>query len=61
MSQFIPHATIERTILIDDRIEYIHPNQKDRWLEIPGYEYPDPDNDRELDATIDRLHQRTDR
>jgi hypothetical protein len=54
---FIPHATIERTILIDDRIEYIHPAQKDRWLEIPGYEYPYPDDDRELDGVIKKLSQ----
>jgi hypothetical protein len=61
---FIPQGTIdsfgtlrERTILIDDRIEYIHPDQKDRWLEIPGYEYPYPDDDRELDRMIEKLSQ----
>jgi hypothetical protein len=52
---FIPHGTIDRTILIDDRIEYIHPDQKDRWLEIPGYEYPYPDDDRELDIMMKKL------
>ncbi len=54
---FIPHGTIDRTILIDDRIEYIHPDQKDRWLEIPGYDYPYPDEDRELDKVIEKLSQ----
>jgi NLI interacting factor-like phosphatase len=54
---FIPQATIDRTILIDDRIEYIHPDQKDRWLEIPGYEYPYPDDDRELDRIMEKLSQ----
>jgi NLI interacting factor-like phosphatase len=54
---FIPHCTIDRTILIDDRIEYIHPDQKDRWMEIPGYEYPYPDDDRELDVMIEKLSQ----
>ncbi|WP_295614640.1 NIF family HAD-type phosphatase [Chamaesiphon sp. GL140_3_metabinner_50] len=57
---FIPQAIINRTILIDDRIEYIHPDQKDRWLGISSYEYPYPNDDRELDATIERLRQRTD-
>jgi NLI interacting factor-like phosphatase len=53
---FISQGTIdsfgtlrERTILIDDRIEYIHPDQKDRWIEIPGYEYSYPDDDLELE------------
>jgi NLI interacting factor-like phosphatase len=54
---FIPDGTIDRTILIDDRIEYIHPDQKDRWLEIPGYEYPYLDDDRELDIMIEKLSQ----
>jgi hypothetical protein len=61
---FISQGTIdsfgtlrERTILIDDRIEYIHPDQKDRWLEIPGYEYPYPDDDRELDLVMEKLSQ----
>jgi NLI interacting factor-like phosphatase len=54
---FIPDATIDRTILIDDRIEYIHPNQKDRWLEIPGYDYPYTDDDRELNIMIEKLSQ----
>jgi NLI interacting factor-like phosphatase len=61
---FIPQGTIdsfgtlrERTILIDDRIEYIHPDQKDRWLEIPGYEYPYPDDDLELDKVMEKLSQ----
>jgi NLI interacting factor-like phosphatase len=54
---FIPHTAIDRTILIDDRIEYIHPDQKDRWLEIPGYEYPYPDDDRELDKMMEKLSQ----
>jgi NLI interacting factor-like phosphatase len=54
---FIPHATIDRTILIDDRIEYIHPDQKDRWLEIPGYEHPYPDDDLELERVMEKLSQ----
>jgi hypothetical protein len=54
---FIPQATIDRTILIDDRIEYIHPDQKDRWLEIPGYEYSYPDDDSELDKVMEKLSQ----
>jgi NLI interacting factor-like phosphatase len=52
---FIPDGTIDSIILIDDRIEYIHPEQKDRWLEIPGYEYPYPDDDRELDIVREKL------
>jgi hypothetical protein len=61
---FIPKGTIdsfgtlrERTILIDDRIEYIHPDQKDWWLEIPGYDYPYPDDNRELDRIMEKLSQ----
>jgi NLI interacting factor-like phosphatase len=54
---FIPQATVDRTILIDDRIEYIHPDQKDRWLEIPGYEHPYPDDDRELERVMQKLSQ----
>jgi hypothetical protein len=54
---FIPEGVIDRTILIDDRIEYIHPDQKDRWLEIPGYDYPYPDDDRELDIMMEKLSQ----
>jgi NLI interacting factor-like phosphatase len=54
---FIPEGVIDQTILIDDRIEYIHPEQKDRWLEILGYEYPYPDDDRELDKVIEKLSQ----
>jgi hypothetical protein len=54
---FIPHATIDRTILIDDLIEYIHPDRKDRWLDIPGYDYPYPDDDRELDRMLEKLSQ----
>jgi NLI interacting factor-like phosphatase len=54
---FIPHGTIDRIILIDDRIEYIHPDQKDRWLEIPGYEHPYPDDDLELDKVMEKLSQ----
>jgi NLI interacting factor-like phosphatase len=54
---FIPQGTFDRTILIDDRIEYIHPNQKDRWIEIPGYEHPYPNDDRELDIMMEKLSQ----
>jgi NLI interacting factor-like phosphatase len=54
---FIPQATIDRTILIDDRIEYIHPDQKDRWLEISGYEYPYSDDDCELAIMMGKLSQ----
>jgi NLI interacting factor-like phosphatase len=54
---FIHYTIIDRTILIDDRIEYIHPDQKDRWLEIAGYDYPYTDDDRELDIMIEKLSQ----
>jgi hypothetical protein len=54
---FIPQAKIDRSILIDDRIEYIHPDQKDRWIEIPGYDYPYSDDDRELDRIMEKLSQ----
>ena len=54
---FISQAMIDLTILIDDRIEYIHPDQKERWLEISGYDYPYPDDDRELDKVIEKLSQ----
>jgi NLI interacting factor-like phosphatase len=54
---FIPHATIDRTILIDDRIEYIHPDQKDRWIDIRGYDYPYPADDRELERVMEKLSQ----
>ncbi|AFY93722.1 hypothetical protein Cha6605_2680 [Chamaesiphon minutus PCC 6605] len=54
---FIPQGIIDRTILIDDRVEYIHPDQKERWLNISGYEYPYPDDDRKLDRFIEKLSQ----
>jgi NLI interacting factor-like phosphatase len=49
---FIPEGIIDQTILIDDRIEYIHPDQKDRWLEISSYEYLYHDDDLELDIMM---------
>ena len=52
---FIPQVTIDRTILIDDRIEYIHPDQKDQWLDIPSYDYPYPDDDLELERVMQKL------
>jgi NLI interacting factor-like phosphatase len=54
---FIPQGIIEHTILLDDRVEYIHPDQKDRWLHIPGYDYPYLDDDRELDRIREKLSQ----
>ena len=52
---FIPQVTIDRTILIDDRIEYIHPDQKDKWLDISSYEYPYPGDDLELERVMQKL------
>jgi NLI interacting factor-like phosphatase len=52
---FIPQVRIERTILIDDRVEYIHPEQKSRWLDISGYEYPYSNDDCELDRVMEKL------
>lgn len=52
---FISNTESDRVILIDDREEYINPRQKNRWLFIPGYNYPYSKEDYELQKIIDKL------
>ncbi len=54
---FIPRGESKQIILIDDRIEYIKPDQKDSWISIPEYEYPYDNDDDELDKIIEKLSQ----
>jgi len=52
---FIPGIKPTEVILIDDREEYIKQEQKKQWIYIPGYEYPYPEDDDELDRVIQKL------
>lgn len=54
---FVPRVNFTEVILIDDREEYIKPEQKAQWLYIPEYEYPYPENDDELAKIIHKLSQ----
>ena len=52
---FIPNTECDRVILIDDREEYIKPEQKNSWIYIPGYDYPYSPNDSELEKIVGKL------
>lgn len=54
---FISNVELDRIAIVDDREEYIKPNQKDRWLSIPGYDYPYSSDDRELYFLMLRLSE----
>lgn len=53
----MPETKFTEVILIDDREEYIKQEQKKQWIYIPGYEYPYPENDDELNQVIQKLSQ----
>lgn len=52
---FIPNTKSNKVILIDDREEYIKPEQKDRWIFVPGYDSPYLENDFEFKKVINKL------
>ena len=52
---FVPNDKCDRVILIDDREEYIKPEQKNNWIYIPGYDYPYSPDDFELKKVINKL------
>lgn len=52
---FIPNIKPDRIIIIDDRAEYIKPEQKNRWISIREYSYPYSQSDRELDRIVGEL------
>jgi NLI interacting factor-like phosphatase len=45
---FIPRATVERTVLIDDYEGYVVPEQRRQWLSIVSYSSPYGPEDTEL-------------
>lgn len=47
--RFIPGADVTRTLLVDDLEVYVHPDQRDRWIEIDAFAPPYDDSDRELE------------
>lgn len=52
---FIPKIKPDRAIIIDDRAEYIKPEQKQRWISIREYTYPYSQSDRELNRIVREL------
>ncbi|MEM9542799.1 MAG: NIF family HAD-type phosphatase [Cyanobacteria bacterium P01_E01_bin.42] len=52
---FIPNIDLDRVVIVDDREEYIKPDQKDCWRPILGYNYPYSNCDRELHHLIEQL------
>jgi hypothetical protein len=53
----VPGTNTSSIVLIDDREEYIKPEQKDRWIYIPGYDYPYSKDDSELGKVMQKLSQ----
>lgn len=53
--RFISDTEIDRAIILDDREEYIKPEQRNQWIHILEYNYPYSENDCELKKAIDKL------
>lgn len=53
--KFIQNKQDYKIVLIDDRKEYIKPEQKLNWIYIPEYEYPYSKNDSELEKIKKKL------
>ena len=56
--KFIKGFKLEEILLVDDRSEYIHSEQKEQWLPIQEYAYPYKDNDRVLENLEKHLRNR---
>lgn len=52
---FIQNKQDYPIVLIDDREEYIKPEQKSNWIYIPEYDYPYLENDSELEKIENKL------
>ena len=52
---FVPGVDSRQVLLIDDREEYVKPEQKEQWIYISGYEYPYPKDDYELEKLVHKL------
>jgi hypothetical protein len=46
--RYIPGATVESSLIVDDMEECIHPDQYSRWVRIEAFEPPFSSDDREL-------------
>ena len=46
-----------QTALLDDDEKYVHPDQRRRWVRVPSFESPYPDDDQELDRVREILRQ----
>ena len=53
--RFIPNVNPSQVVLIDDREEYVHPDWKNRWIQIQGYDFPYSQSDRELEKVMEKL------
>ena len=51
----IPDSNIQNVLIIDDMEEYIHPDQKQCWIQIRPFNTPYFENDRELFRLIQIL------
>lgn len=51
----IENVNIEKTLLVDDYLGYIDPEQKENWIEIENYANPYSQNDTELLLILNKL------
>jgi len=51
----IPDSDIQHVIIIDDMEEYIHPDQKQCWIQVRPFNAPYSENDQELFRLIQIL------
>lgn len=55
--RFIEGTSPKRALLVDDLASYVHPDQRDRWIPIPPFVSPYPDDDNALEALREALVQ----
>ena len=55
---FVPDASVESTLLVDDFEKYVHPGQERQWLQIEYFDYPYASSDTGLSAMLPMLEAR---
>jgi len=55
---FIAGSSPDEVLLVEDLEDYVHPDQRDRWVPIPTWETPYPEDDRALEEILPGLLER---
>ena len=54
---FIPDASVEKCLLVDDSEGYVHPEQEEQWVRVRPFASPYSEEDRDLERVMEVLRQ----